>query len=95
MVPFAGWEMPVQYKLGVLSEHMHVRQGAGLFDVSHMGQFRVTGKDRLAFIESVTVADMQALALNQARLSVLLTDKFGIIDDCVVHKRADHAYGCV
>jgi aminomethyltransferase len=92
MVPFAGWEMPVQYKLGVLSEHMNVRQGAGLFDVSHMGQFRVTGKDRLAFIESVTVADMQALALNQARLSVLLTDKFGIIDDCVVHKRADHAY---
>ena len=92
MVPFAGWEMPVQYKHGVLKEHMATRNAASIFDVSHMGQFRITGKDRLAFIESVTVADMAALQPNQARLSVLLNDKFGIIDDCVVHKRADHAY---
>ena len=54
MVPFAGWEMPVQYPTGILAEHHAVRSGAGIFDVSHMGEFEVTGPDRNAFVNRVT-----------------------------------------
>lgn len=57
-----------------------------------MGQLKITGKDRVAFVESVTVADVQALAMNQARLSSITNDSFGIIDDCMVTKREDHLY---
>ena len=58
MVPFAGYEMPVQYPDGVLKEHLHCRESVGLFDVSHMGQLRIEGKDALEFLEYITVADV-------------------------------------
>ena len=54
MVPFAGWEMPVQYPGGILAEHRAVREGAGIFDVCHMGKFEVTGPDRNAFVNRIT-----------------------------------------
>lgn len=87
MVGFAGYELPVQYKDGVVTSHMHVRQDAGVFDVSHMGQLRFHGKDREAFLESVVVADIANLKPHQASLSVITNEKGGIIDDCVVTKR--------
>ena len=90
LVPFAGWEMPVQYPDGVLKSHFHTRESCSLFDVSHMGQLKITGKDRVSFIESVSVADVQALAVNQARLSSFTNDQFGVIDDCMVTKRENH-----
>ncbi|HKP48589.1 MAG TPA: glycine cleavage system aminomethyltransferase GcvT, partial [Gemmatimonadales bacterium] len=54
MVPFAGWEMPVQYPSGILAEHHAVRTAAGIFDVSHMGEFEITGPDRNAFVNRIT-----------------------------------------
>ncbi|CAI5731372.1 unnamed protein product [Hyaloperonospora brassicae] len=94
MVPFAGYAMPVQYKAGVLQSHLHTReQGhASLFDVSHMGQLRVTGTDRLAFLESVVVGDLEALHTGEAKLSLLTNDRGGIIDDCVISRYDDHMY---
>lgn len=95
MVEFAGFAMPVQYaNAPVLKSHKHTReQGkASLFDVSHMGQLRVTGADRVAFLERAVVGDIEALAEGEARLSLLTNDRGGILDDCVVTKYADHLY---
>ncbi|CAI5746851.1 unnamed protein product [Peronospora destructor] len=94
MVPFAGYSMPVQYSAGVLQSHLHTReQGkASLFDVSHMGQLRITGKDRLQFLENVVVGDLQALDSGEAKLSLITNDKGGIIDDCVISRYDDHMY---
>ena len=58
MVPFAGWEMPVQYPTGILAEHHAVRTGVGIFDVSHMGEFEITGPDRNAFVNRITCNDV-------------------------------------
>ena len=65
MVPFAGYEMPVQYPAGIVAEHQAVRTGAGLFDVSHMGEFEVTGPDRNAFVNRITTNDVAALEPGQ------------------------------
>ncbi|KAG7398225.1 hypothetical protein PHYBOEH_011470 [Phytophthora boehmeriae] len=94
MVPFAGYSMPVQYSAGVLQSHLHTRElgKASLFDVSHMGQLRITGKDRLQFLESVVVGDLQALGSGEAKLSLITNDQGGIIDDCVVSRYDDHLY---
>ena len=62
MVPFAGWEMPVQYRAGILAEHRTVRNEVGVFDVSHMGEFEITGPDRNAFANRITCNDVAALA---------------------------------
>ena len=62
MVPFAGWEMPVQYPAGIMAEHQAVRAKVGIFDVSHMGEFEVTGPDRNAFVNRITCNDVGALA---------------------------------
>lgn len=91
MVPFAGWSMPVQYaKAGVLKEHNACRTAAAAFDVSHMGQLRVYGADREAFIEFLTVADVKALPDSRGRLAVMLNDKSGIIDDVIVTRFDKH-----
>jgi len=92
LVPFAGYEMPVQYPEGVLREHLHCRNGSSLFDVSHMGQLKIHGKDRVAFIESLVVGDIQTLPVGHARLSVFTTEKGGIIDDTVITNAGDHLY---
>src|SRR5262245_8206353 len=87
MVPFAGYEMPVQYPLGVLKEHLHTRAAAGLFDVSHMGQAFLIGPDHAttaAALEALVPADVKGLAPGQQRYSQLLNDDGAIIDDLMV-----------
>ena len=92
MVPFAGWSMPVQYVDGVLQSHHHTRQHVSIFDVSHMLQFKVHGKDRVAFLESLVVADIEALSENTGTLSLLINDDGGIIDDLIINKTANNLY---
>src|SRR5689334_3398342 len=92
MVPFAGYALPVQYKDSLINSHMHCRNGASLFDVSHMGQLRIWGEQRIAFLESVVVGDIQSLDVNQMRLSVLTNNQGGIIDDCMITRKPDHIY---
>src|SRR3982750_70357 len=89
MVPFAGWEMPVQYPTGILAEHHAVRNGAGVFDVSHMGEFEVTGPDRNAFVNQLTCNDVGALAPGQVQYSGILNDRGGFVDDCTVYRFDD------
>ncbi|XP_065350734.1 aminomethyltransferase, mitochondrial [Cloeon dipterum] len=86
MVDFAGFLLPVQYSEGMSASHRHVRQHSGLFDVSHMLQTEVRGRDRLSFLESLCVADLQALPDNGAALSVLTTHSGGVVDDLVITK---------
>ena len=91
MVPFAGYEMPVQYPLGILKEHLHTRERAGLFDVSHMGQAFLIGPDHAttaSALEALLPADILSLKPGQQRYSQLLTDDGGIIDDLMVTRPA-------
>ncbi|XP_077466244.1 aminomethyltransferase, mitochondrial [Stigmatopora argus] len=91
MVEFAGWSMPVQYKDSHVSSHMHTREHCAIFDVSHMLQTKVHGKDRIKFMESLVVADISELKDNQGTLSLFTNDKGGIIDDLIVTK-TDQGY---
>lgn len=87
MVEFAGYSMPVQYgKIGIASSHNHVRSHCGMFDVSHMLQSRVHGKDRVKFIESLIVGDVEGLPDNSGTLSLFTNDQGGIIDDLICSK---------
>jgi aminomethyltransferase len=81
MVPFAGYDMPVQYPTGVLKEHLHTREKAGLFDVSHMGQAFLGGDNPAKALERVTPADVQGLKEGMQRYGLLLNDRGTIIDD--------------
>lgn len=95
MVPFAGYNLPVQYEgLGVLKEHLHTRQAgqASLFDVSHMGQIRWHGKDRVKFIEKMVVGDIASLAEGEAKLSLIMNEQGTIVDDTVITNAGDHIY---
>ena len=89
IVPFAGWEMPVQYPSGILAEHRAVRTGAGIFDVSHMGEFEITGPDRNAFVNRVTSNDVSALEPGGVQYSAILTPEGTFIDDCTVYRFDD------
>ena len=89
MVPFAGWEMPVQYRTGILAEHHAVRTGAGVFDVSHMGEFEISGPDRNAFVNRVTCNDVAALQPGGVQYSALLTPEGTFVDDCTVYRFDD------
>jgi aminomethyltransferase len=89
LVPFAGWEMPVQYPTGILAEHHAVRTGVGIFDVSHMGEFEVTGPDRNAFVNRVTCNDVGALEAGHVQYSGILTDQGTFVDDCTVYRFED------
>jgi len=90
MVPFAGYEMPVQYPTGITAEHTAVRTGAGVFDVSHMGEVIVSGPDAIAFVQSVTSNDVAKLAVNQVHYSTLLREDGTIVDDLLVYRYAEH-----
>src|SRR5689334_745916 len=90
MVPFAGFEMPVQYPTGITAEHKAVREHAGLFDVSHMGEFIVTGPQAIDFVQYVTTNDVAKLAVRQVHYSTILNDRGTIEDDCLVYRFADH-----
>ena len=89
MVPFAGFEMPVTYPGGITAEHKAVREGVGVFDVSHMGEFEVTGPDRNAFVQRVTCNDVGALKPSQAQYSAILTNQGTFVDDCLVYRFED------
>ena len=87
MVPFAGYSMPVQYPAGLMAEHHHTRNAAGLFDVSHMGQLRLVGADAAAAFESLIPVDVIDLAVGKQRYGLLLNDQGGIIDDLMFFMR--------
>jgi glycine cleavage system T protein (aminomethyltransferase) len=89
MVPFAGFEMPVTYPSGINSEHRAVREDVGVFDVSHMGEFEITGPDRNAFVQRVTCNDVSALTPGQAQYSGILTKDGTFVDDCLVYRFED------
>ena len=89
IVPFAGFEMPVQYPTGITAEHKAVRERCGLFDVSHMGEFFVTGPQAVEFVSYVTTNDVAKLAVGQVHYSTILNDRGTIEDDCLVYRFAD------
>jgi len=91
MVPFAGYNMPVQYE-GVNAEHEIVRNGVGVFDVSHMGEFFLKGENALALIQKVTSNDASKLVDGKAQYSCLPNNDGGIVDDLIVYKIADNHY---
>ncbi len=97
MVPFAGYEMPVQYPMGVLKEHLHTRSAAGLFDVSHMGQILLTAKsgkvaDAALALERLVPVDVAGLAEGRQRYAMFTNDAGGILDDLMVANRGDHLF---
>jgi aminomethyltransferase len=89
LVPFAGYEMPVQYRTGILAEHLAVRARAGLFDVSHMGEIDVRGPQALDLVQYVTTNDASKLEVGQAQYSVICREDGGCIDDCIVYRFND------
>ena len=92
MVPFGGWEMPVQYPTGVLTEHHAVRQRAGLFDIGHMGQVRFEGPQALQFLQWVTTHDVSRLEPGAAQYSLLCDEQGGVLDDVIVYRLAETRY---
>ncbi len=91
MVPFAGYNMPVRYSSDI-EEHMTVRNGVGMFDVSHMGEFLITGPNALALIQKVTSNDASKLEIGKAQYSCLPNDKGGIVDDLLVYQIREEEY---
>jgi aminomethyltransferase len=89
IVPFAGYEMPVQYPGGITAEHKAVREGCGVFDVSHMGEFWINGDRAVDFVNHVTTNNVAALAVGQVHYSTILNDRGTIEDDCLVYRFAD------
>jgi len=89
MVPFAGFSMPVQYPTGIVAEHTAVREAAGLFDVSHMGEFQVTGPDAEALIQKIGVNDISTTVPGQAQYSAMTRPDGGILDDLIVYRFPD------
>lgn len=92
MVPFAGYEMPVHYSLGIKQEHLHCRTLAGLFDISHMGQIKLQGKQAVSVLESLIPSKISDLNFGQQRYSVLTNDRGGILDDIMLTNLDDHLF---
>ncbi|HLL99561.1 MAG TPA: glycine cleavage system aminomethyltransferase GcvT, partial [Pyrinomonadaceae bacterium] len=86
MVEFGGWDMPVQYAAGVIEEHLRTRGNAGLFDVSHMGEFWVEGADAVEFVNRLTTNDVTKLVDGQAQYSALMNETGGVVDDLLVYR---------
>jgi len=89
IVPFAGFAMPVQYPTGIRAEHEAVRESVGLFDVSHMGEFRVRGPDAVRFVSFATTNDPAALAIGEAQYSAMCHATGGVVDDLLVYRMGD------
>ena len=89
MVPFGGYDMPVQYKAGILAEHKHTRTAAGLFDVSHMGQVMLVGPDAAAALETLVPVDIVDLPVGMQRYALFLNDQGGVMDDLMVANFGD------
>jgi aminomethyltransferase len=97
MVDFNGWDMPVEYPSagGLIAEHMAVRSGVGIFDVSHMGDIRVSGPEALAAVNHLTINDASKLAVNQCQYSAMLYPQGTFVDDLIVHKLGENDYWIV
>ena len=91
MVPFAGWEMPVQYK-GIVDEHKAVRERVGVFDISHMGQFLVEGRSAEAFLNRMLTNNVSKLVPGQGQYTLLLNERGGVIDDLIVYRLSDREF---
>jgi len=89
IVPFAGYEMPVQYPTGITAEHKAVRAAAGLFDVSHMGEFALTGPQAIDLIQHITVNDASKIEIGQAQYSAMCLESGGVIDDLLIYRFED------
>ncbi len=94
MTPFAGYNMPLEYS-GVIKEHMAVRNGAGIFDVSHMGEFWIKGEGALSLLQKVTTNDVSRLSVGQAQYSCMPNGKGGIIDDLIIYRFEEKKYMAV
>ena len=92
IVPFAGWLLPVQYGTGVIAEHLAVRRQAGLFDVSHMGEFTLAGADALANLNRLLTNDFTNLSIGQVRYTAMCTETGGVVDDLVVCRLGEAVY---
>lgn len=96
MVPFGGWEMPVEYPAsmgcGIVAEHMAVRTNAGIFDVSHMGDIRLAGPGALAAVQQISMNDASKLTVGQAQYSALLYPNGTFVDDVIVHRLGENEY---
>ena len=92
MVEFAGYEMPIQYPTGIVAEHRAVRTNAGLFDLSHMGEFFFVGAGAGAAIDGMVSSDIAGLAVGQARYGLLTNERGTIVDDVIVYRLADDEY---
>jgi aminomethyltransferase len=92
LVPFAGYEMPVQYPAGIIAEHLQCRSSAGLFDVSHMGQVTLTGADAASALETLVPGDIAGLAAGRTRYTLFTNDTGGILDDLMVTSTGDHLF---
>lgn len=96
MIPFAGYAMPAFYKgWGIKSEHEACRDYAAIFDVSHMGQLKFYGADRLEFLETVYTTDFATLKSGESRLSLILNQNGGIIDDSIMSSFGDHHHAVI
>lgn len=91
MVPFAGWEMPIQYA-GILAEHGAVRAGVGVFDISHMGEFEVEGPGAAAWLNGLLTNDVSALAIGEGHYTLLLNEKGGVIDDLILYRGGEERF---
>lgn len=91
IVPFAGWEMPIQYQ-GIVAEHQAVRNSAGIFDISHMGEFEVDGPGAMAWLNHLLTNDVSTLAVGQGHYTLLLNEKGGVIDDLIAYRIGEERY---
>ena len=85
MVDFGGWDMPVQYSTGILKEHLATRRYGGLFDVSHMGRFRILGKDTVRFLQHVLTNNAESLDTWQAQYTLIPNESGGLLDDAYLY----------
>ena len=92
MVDFGGWEMPVQYEDGILKEHLGTRRYGGLFDVSHMGRFRIQGKDAIAFLQHVLSNNAESLEPWQAQYTLIPNNNGGLLDDAYLYRPGDEYF---
>ena len=91
MVEFAGWEMPIYYK-GIIDEHQNVREKVGLFDVSHMGEIEVRGKDALSNLQKLLLSNILTLSISQVKYSVLCYPEGGVVDDVTIYRLAKNQF---
>jgi len=89
MVDFNGWDMPVEYPAGLIAEHLAVRSGVGIFDVSHMGDIRISGRQALAAVQHITMNDASKLQIGQCQYSAMLYPQGTFVDDVIVHRFGD------